>query len=81
MIKLINKNVSLILLKINALKLDDKVPVLFRQKLISKNEVNPISSQPIIRVKKLLPKIKKIMLNINQFNNNINSSCLSSYLK
>lgn len=72
---------SLILLKVKALKLQANVVVLNRQKLINKNDVNPISSQPIIIVNKLLLITKKIIENINQFISKINSSPLSSNLK
>jgi len=75
------KKISLILLKINALKLQLNVVSLNFQKLINKNEVKPISSHPIISVKKLLLITKKIIEIINQFINKINSSPLSSNLK
>jgi hypothetical protein len=79
--KPIIKKISLNLLNVKALKLQPKVVILNLQKLMSKNEVKPISSQPIISVKKLLLITKKIMENINQLINKINSSPLSSYLK
>lgn len=75
------KNISLILLKVKALKLQPRVVILNFQKLINKKEVKPISSQPIIIVKKLLPITKKIIDKINQLISKINSSALSSYLK
>jgi hypothetical protein len=79
--KEIIKNMSLILLNVNALKLQLSVVTLNFQKLINKNDVKPINSQPIIIVKKLFPITKKIIDNINQFMSKINSSALSSYLK
>jgi hypothetical protein len=72
---------SLTLLKLNALKLQLSVVILNFQKLISKNEVNPISSHPSIIVKKLSPITKKIIENINQFIRSVNSSALSSCFK
>jgi hypothetical protein len=68
-------------LKVKALKLQPNVVILNLQKLINKNEVSPIISQPIIMLKKLLEITKKIIEKINQFINKINSSPLSSYLK
>ena len=50
-------------------------------KFISKKDVKPINSHPKIKLKKLLLITKKIMENINQFINKINSSNRSSYLK
>jgi hypothetical protein len=79
--KEINKKTSLTLLKVNALKLQLKVVILNFQKLINKNDVKPISSHPIINVKKLLPITKKIIENINQFINKTKFSPLSSNLK
>lgn len=79
--KEIMSNKSLTLLKLKALKLQLKVVILNFQKLINKKEVNPISSQPKIMVKKLLPLIKKIIDKINQFISKTNSSFRSSYLK
>ncbi len=75
------KNISLNLLKVKALKLQAKVVDLNFQKFISKKDVKPINSHPKIKLKKLLLITKKIMENINQFINKINSSNLSSYLK
>jgi hypothetical protein len=75
------KKISLTLLKVKALKLQPSVVILNRQKLISKNDVNPIISQPTIIVKKLFPITKKIIEKINQFINKINSSLRSSCLK
>jgi hypothetical protein len=79
--KPIIKKISLTLLKVKALKLQPKVVILKRQKLINKNEVKPINSHPTIKVKKLFPITKKIIEKINQFINKINSSPRSSYLK
>jgi hypothetical protein len=75
------RNISLILLNVKALKLQPKVEILNRQKLINKNEVKPISSQPKIKEKKLFPITKKIIEKMNQFISKTNSSPLSSYLK
>ena len=75
-IKKINKNTSLILLKKNALKLDLTVPLRVLQKLIRKKDDKPIDSQPKNNVKRLLPKTRTIILNINQFIRRANvSSC------
>jgi hypothetical protein len=71
----INRKTSLILLKKKALKLDLTVPLLVLQKLIRKNEDNPIDSQPRKSVNKLLPNTSKIILNINQL---INKAKVSS---
>jgi hypothetical protein len=79
--KPIIKKISLTLLNVNALKLQPNVDILNRQKLINKNDVNPIISHPIIILKKLFPITKKIIEKINQFINKINSSPRSSYLK
>lgn len=75
------KNISLTLLNVNALKLQPKVVVLNLQKLISKNDVKPISSHPNSIEKKLLLNTKNIIENSNQLISNINSSPLSSNLK
>ena len=75
------KRRSLNLLNENALKLQPKVIALNFQKLINKNEVKPINSQPKINVKKLLPQTSMIIERINQLISKINSSSLSSYLK
>ena len=75
------KNKSLTLLKANAFKLHVKVIVRNFQKLISKNEVIPINSQPKINVKKLLPLTRIIIENTNQFIKSANSSLRYSYLK
>jgi hypothetical protein len=79
--KPIIKKISLILLNVNALKLQANVVILKRQKFINKNDVKPISSQPIIIVNKLLLITKKTIENINQFISKINSSPRSSNLK
>jgi hypothetical protein len=79
--KPIIKKISLILLNVKALKLQDRVVILNLQKLINKKEVNPINSQPIIIVNRLLLITKKIIENINQFIKRTNSSPRSSNLK
>ena len=76
-----NKKASLALLKEKALNADLNVLILTIQKLISKKEVIPISSQPKKRETKLAEDTKKIMLIINKFKNIINLSTLGSYLK
>jgi len=75
------KKISLILLKVKALKLQAKVVVLNFQKLINKKDVSPINSHPKIKLKKLLLITKNIIEKINQLISKINSSNLSSYLK
>jgi hypothetical protein len=77
----INKATSLNLLKTNALKADFNVDILVDQKLIRKNEVNPINSQPKNKTKKLPLVTKQIILITKQFINKINLSTLGSYLK
>lgn len=72
---------SLILLKIKALKADFKVFLLKVQKLIKKKEVNPISSQPKKSNIALSDKTNKDILKINQFNINIKRSENGSFLK
>ena len=64
-----------------ALKLQPKVVILKRQKLINKKDVKPINSHPSNIVKKLLLSTKNIIENSNQFIKIINSSPLSSNLK
>jgi hypothetical protein len=76
-----NKKTSLILLKKNALKLDLIVPLRVLQKLIKKNDDNPIDSQPRNNVNKLLANTKIIILNINQFIRSANISSCASYFK
>lgn len=75
------RKISLILLKVKALKLQPKVVILNLQKLINKNDVNPINSHPSKILKKLFEITKKIIEKINQFISKINSSPLSSNLK
>ena len=77
----INKATSLNLLKTKALNADFKVETLVDQKLIKKNEVKPINSQPKNKTKKLPLVTKQIILMTKQFINNINLSTLGSYLK
>ena len=76
-----NKKTSLNLLKQNALKLDLSVPRLVLQKLIKKNEVNPIDSHPKNNVNKLFARTKINILNINQLISKIKLSSFASYLK
>jgi len=77
----INKETSLNLLKVNALKADFKVEILVDQKLIKKKEVKPINSQPKNKTKKFPLVTKHIILITKQFINSINLSTLGSYLK
>lgn len=77
----INNATSLNLLKTKALKADFKVEIRVDQKLIKKNEVKPINSQPKNKTKKLPLVTKQIILITKQFINKINLSTLGSYLK
>jgi hypothetical protein len=76
-----NKNKSLNLLNENALKAALKVPTLVDQKLIKKNEVKPINSQPKNITIKFPEDTSKIILIINAFKNNSKRSTKGSYLK
>lgn len=51
------------------------------KKLIKKNEVNPIISQPKNNITKFAEDTKKTILIINKFKNIINLSTNGSYLK
>ena len=73
-----NKNKSLVLLKEQALKAAFKVPTRVDQKLIKKNEVNPIISQPKNKIIKFPEETKKTILIINAFRNNTNLSIKGS---
>jgi hypothetical protein len=75
------RKASLLLLNEYALKADFKVFILQTQKLIKKNEVSPINSQPKKRDTKLAELTKKIILIINRFKKTTNRSTLGSYLK
>jgi len=61
---------SLNLLNKNALNAAFNVLILVDQKLIKKNEVNPISSQPKNKTKTLPPITSMHILIINKFINN-----------
>lgn len=76
-----NKKTSLNLLNEQALNADLKVPTLFDQKLIKKNDVKPINSQPKIIIIKFPDNTNKIILNIKKFKNTNNRSTKGSYLK
>ena len=76
-----NKKKSLILLKTKALNADFKVPRRSFQKLIKKNEVKPINSQPKNKVNKLLANTNKIILKINQLISKVKESSFASNLK
>jgi len=65
-----NIKTSLTLLKEYALNADFKVPILLAQKLIKKNEVIPIISQPKNKTIKLPELTNKTILKTNKFNNN-----------
>jgi hypothetical protein len=69
------------LLKVKALNADFKVAVLVVQKLIKKNEVNPINSHPKNIIIVLPDVTKKIILITNDSINNKNLSTRGSYLK
>lgn len=77
----INKKKSLILLKEKALKAAFSVPTLATQKLINKNDVNPINSQPKKSIIKLPEDTNTNILIINADKNKINLSTRGSYLK
>ena len=78
---LINKEASLNLLKLKALKAAFKVPTLATQKLIKKKEVIPISSQPRNKSTKF-PAVTKITILItNKFKKTNKRSTKGSYLK
>lgn len=64
-----------------ALKAAFKVPTRVDQKLIKKNEVNPINSQPKNKIIKLPADTKKAILMINKFKNSTNLSTKGSYRK
>jgi hypothetical protein len=66
------------LLKENALKAAFKVPTLLTQKLIRKNDVKPMSSQPKNNIIILPEETKKIILIIKEHKNNINLSTKGS---
>ena len=76
-----NKHISLIRLKLKALKLDFKVARRVYQKLIKKKDVNPINSQPKNNVKKLLLKIRRLILAIKLFNQSVKDASSASFLK
>jgi hypothetical protein len=63
------------------LKAAFNVPILVAQKLIKKNEVKPIISQPKNSIIVLPAKTKNTILITKVFNNNINLSTKGSYLK
>ena len=66
------------MLKENALKAAFKVPTLLTQKLIRKNDVKPMSSQPKNNIIILPEETKKIILIIKEHKNNINLSTKGS---
>lgn len=75
------KKISLILLKIKALKALLSVNLRLYQKLINKNDVKPISSQPQNRVIIEFPETKTIIPIINQTKFNKNWRCSNVSLK
>jgi len=77
----IRSETSLNLLKTKALNADFKVDILVDQKLIKKNEVKPINSQPKNKTNKLPLVTKHIILITKQFIKSINLSTFGSYLK
>jgi hypothetical protein len=76
-----NNDTSLILLKVIALKAAFKVPIRVDQKLIKKNEVKPINSQPKNKTKKLPLETNKSMLITKRLINKRSLSTFGSYLK
>jgi len=72
---------SLILLNVNALNADFKVPFLVDQKFIKKNEVKPISSHPKNNIIKLPEDTRNNILITKHKINNKNLSTSGSYLK
>lgn len=76
-----SNNKSLTKLNVKALKLDFNVDLLLCQKLIKKNEVNPINSQPKNNVKKFADSTKITILKIKAFNQKINPISSASFLK
>jgi len=72
---------SLNLLNEKALNADFKVEVFAVQKLIKKNEVNPISSQPKNSIIKFPEDTKNTILITKESKNNKNLSTKGSYLK
>ena len=77
----IKSDTSLNLLKTKALNAAFKVDIRVDQKLIRKNEVNPINSQPKNITNKLPAVTKHIILITKRFINSIKRSTLGSYLK
>jgi len=76
-----NKNRSLALLKEYALNAAFRVPILADQKLIRKNDVNPINSQPKNSTIKLPAETKNAILIINAFKKRMSLSTSGSYRK
>lgn len=76
-----NKNKSLVLLNEYALNAAFNVPTLVDQKLIRKNEVNPIISHPKNRLIRFPAETKNTMLIINMFRKRTSLSTRGSYLK
>lgn len=72
---------SLILLNKNALNAAFKVLILVDQKLIKKNDVNPINSHPKNITNKFPPTTRMHILIINKFINKNNRSTCGSYRK
>lgn len=68
------KNTSLILLNTNALKAAFNVPTRVTQKLIKKNDVNPINSQPKNIIIKLPELTRKTILKTKDDKNKIKRS-------
>jgi hypothetical protein len=77
----INKKKSLTLLKENALNAALRVPILATQKLISKKDVNPISSHPKNNIIILPEETKISILIMKDDKKSINLSTKGSYLK
>jgi len=77
----VNKKKSLILLKEKALKAAFNVPTLETQKLIKRNEVSPIISQPKNSITILPEETNNNILIIKDKRNNKKRSINGSYLK
>jgi len=77
----INNETSLNLLNVYALNALFSVLILDDQKLINKNDVKPINSQPKKKTIKFPLETNKTILITKQFINKINLSKLESYLK
>lgn len=78
---LISIETSLTLLNVKALNAALSADILVLQKLIRKNDVNPMSSQPRYITIRFPLETNKTILITNKFIKSINLSTLGSYLK